>query len=170
MRYTVFCVLSREIKPFFFSDRKKNNIYLRNCNLYSIEIIYLYYWFWVSSVYFIRRLNCNYAVTSLIRLVSIIIWRLLFFRVKIKIKFVILVYPFVFNIFYKNIEIEWNRTPFDSIESELVSGFNIEYHRRILITNSPSFGPRFEPSPLRNRGERSDISAVSRSKFWQDRI
>ena len=48
--------------------------------------------------------------------------------------YTILLYPLYLIIFTRML-IELNRTPFDLIEgeSELVSGFNIEYHRRIFV-------------------------------------
>ena len=50
------------------------------------------------------------------------------------IKFAILLYP-LYLIIFTRILIELNRTLFDLIEgeSELVSGFNIEYHSRIFV-------------------------------------
>ena len=100
--------------------------------------------------------NCNCAILGLIRLVSTIISfeiNLFFFRLVFrliilierfsfsefinyqnKIKFAILLYPLHLIIFTR-ILIELNRTSFDLIkgESELVSSFNIEYHRRIFL-------------------------------------
>lgn len=68
MKY-IHILYTWNITVFFLIGRK--TIYLRNYNLYSIEIIYLYYWFYWD---FIWISNCNYAVIGLIRLVSIIIW------------------------------------------------------------------------------------------------
>ena len=103
--------------------------------------------------------NCNYTILGSIYLVSTIIsFEInLFFLVfrsiilierfsfsefiiyKNKIKFAILLYP-LYLIMFPGILIELNRTPFDSIqrESELISGFNIEYHRRIFVLISLS--------------------------------
>lgn len=57
-----------------------------------------------------------------------------FFVYQIYIKFIILIYP-IYLIIILSILIELNRTPFDLIEgeSELVSGFNVEYYSRIFI-------------------------------------
>lgn len=53
---------------------------------------------------------------------------------QINIKFSILLYP-LYLIFLISLLIDLNRVPFDLIEgeSELVSGFNIEYFRRIFV-------------------------------------
>ena len=98
--------------------------------------------------------NCNYVILGSICLVSTItsfeinlfflVFRLIilierfsfseFINCQNKIKFAILLYP-LYLIMFPGILIELNRTPFDSIqrESELISGFNIEYHRRIFV-------------------------------------
>ena len=57
-----------------------------------------------------------------------------FNNLQINIKFSILLYP-LYLIFLISLLIDLNRVPFDLIEgeSELVSGFNIEYFRRIFV-------------------------------------
>jgi NADH-quinone oxidoreductase subunit H len=57
-----------------------------------------------------------------------------FINFQLNIKFIILIYP-LYIIFFIRILIDLNRVPFDLIEgeSELVSGFNIEYFRRLFV-------------------------------------
>ena len=53
---------------------------------------------------------------------------------QLNLKFFILIYPLYF-IFIISLLIDLNRIPFDLIEgeSELVSGFNLEYYRRLFV-------------------------------------
>jgi NADH-quinone oxidoreductase subunit H len=57
-----------------------------------------------------------------------------FLKYQINIKFFLFLYP-LYLIFVISILIELNRVPFDLIEgeSELVSGFNTEYYRRLFV-------------------------------------
>jgi NADH-ubiquinone oxidoreductase chain 1 len=97
---------------------------------------------------------CNYSILGSLRAVSqIISFEILLFLIffiliiiieryslnkfvnfQLNVKFIILLYP-LYIIFFIRILIDLNRIPFDLIEgeSELVSGFNIEYFRRLFI-------------------------------------
>ena len=57
-----------------------------------------------------------------------------FFIIKIKLNLQFLLYP-LYLIMFTRILIELNRTPFDLIESELVSSFNIEYSWKNICFN-----------------------------------
>nr|UCC47125.1 NADH dehydrogenase subunit 1 [Apis mellifera]UCC47127.1 NADH dehydrogenase subunit 1 [Apis mellifera]UCC47128.1 NADH dehydrogenase subunit 1 [Apis mellifera]UCC47129.1 NADH dehydrogenase subunit 1 [Apis mellifera]UCC47130.1 NADH dehydrogenase subunit 1 [Apis mellifera] len=98
--------------------------------------------------------NCNYAILGSMRLVStmisfeinlfFLVFSLMmmvesfsfneFFFFQNNIKFAILFYP-LYLMMFTSMLIELNRTPFDLIEgeSELVSGFNIEYHSSMFV-------------------------------------
>nr|ARR27611.1 NADH dehydrogenase subunit 1 [Apis cerana]BAV58424.1 NADH dehydrogenase subunit 1 [Apis cerana japonica]UDH54251.1 NADH dehydrogenase subunit 1 [Apis cerana]BAY00649.1 NADH dehydrogenase subunit 1 [Apis cerana japonica]BBA21027.1 NADH dehydrogenase subunit 1 [Apis cerana japonica] len=98
--------------------------------------------------------NCNYAILGSMRLVStmisfeinlfFLVFSLMlliesfsfndFINYQKMIKFVILLYP-LYLMMLTSMLIELNRTPFDLIEgeSELVSGFNIEYHSSMFV-------------------------------------
>jgi NADH-ubiquinone oxidoreductase chain 1 len=97
---------------------------------------------------------CNYSILGSIRSISqIISFEILLFLIfyiliimiedysfeyflkyQINIKFFLFLYP-LYLIFVISILIELNRVPFDLIEgeSELVSGFNTEYYRRLFV-------------------------------------
>lgn len=97
---------------------------------------------------------CNYSILGSLRAVSqIISFEILlfliffiliiiiedysfleFFKFQKNINFIIFLYP-LYLIFIIRVLIDLNRVPFDLIEgeSELVSGFNIEYFRRLFV-------------------------------------
>lgn len=97
---------------------------------------------------------CNYSILGSLRSISqIISFEILLFLIfflliliienytflnflnfQIKVKFIIFLYP-LYLIFIIRALIDLNRVPFDLIEgeSELVSGFNIEYFRRLFV-------------------------------------
>nr|YP_009484717.1 NADH dehydrogenase subunit 1 [Apis dorsata]AGI56740.1 NADH dehydrogenase subunit 1 [Apis dorsata]ARR27623.1 NADH dehydrogenase subunit 1 [Apis dorsata] len=98
--------------------------------------------------------NCNYSILGSMRLIATMIsFEInLFFMVfslmmlvesysfyefinyQNKIKFSVLLYP-LYILMFMSMLIELNRTPFDLIEgeSELVSGFNVEYHSSMFV-------------------------------------
>lgn len=116
-------------------------LFIIRLNVYPILIVR-----WVS-------IN-NYSILGIIRLISQIISFevlifLIFFMIiiitenfkfiniifyQLNLKFFILIYPLYF-IFIISLLIDLNRIPFDLIEgeSELVSGFNLEYYRSLFI-------------------------------------
>jgi NADH:ubiquinone oxidoreductase subunit H len=97
---------------------------------------------------------CNYSILGSLRSISqIISFEILLFLIfflliliienytflnflnfQIKVKFIIFLYP-LYLIFIIRALIDLNRVPFDLIEgeSELVSGLNIEYFRRLFV-------------------------------------
>nr|AGC38391.1 NADH dehydrogenase subunit 1 [Apis florea] len=129
-----------------------NLIYYLN---YSILFMLLILGLSVYPVLFVGWIsNCNYAIMGSMRLVStmisfeinlfFLVFSLMiliesfsfleFINYQYMIKFVILVFP-LYLMFFMSMLIELNRTPFDLIEgeSELVSGFNIEYYSGMFV-------------------------------------
>ena len=116
-------------------------LFILSLNVYPILIIR-----WIS-------IN-NYSILGIIRLISqiisfeVLIFLILFIIIiiieeykliyliyyQLNFKFFILLYP-LYLIFIISLLIDLNRIPFDLIEgeSELVSGFNLEYYRSLFI-------------------------------------
>nr|YP_009528964.1 NADH dehydrogenase subunit 1 [Apis andreniformis]AGI56727.1 NADH dehydrogenase subunit 1 [Apis andreniformis]BBC54806.1 NADH dehydrogenase subunit 1 [Apis andreniformis] len=130
-------------------------IYLIYSMNYSILFMLLILGLSVYPILFVGWIsNCNYAIMGSMRLVStmisfeinlfFLVFSLMiliesfsfieFLNYQNMIKFILLIYP-LYLMFFTSILIELNRTPFDLIEgeSELVSGFNIEYYSSMFV-------------------------------------
>ena len=130
-------------------------IYLNLNIIYNIVFLLFVIRLNVYPILIVRWVSINnYSILGIIRLISqIISFEVLIFLIffiiiiitenfkfiniifyQLNLKFFILIYPLYF-IFIISLLIDLNRIPFDLIEgeSELVSGFNLEYYRSLFV-------------------------------------